>query len=60
MAWWRPFAQIRTIMFVLIASMLVVIGIILFIVFAAKKKTEGVDLGDRAVNPTNEPCNDTP
>ena len=42
-------------MFVFIVSMLVIIGIIMFLVFAAKKKKEGQDLGDSRVNPTNEP-----
>jgi hypothetical protein len=55
-----PFFLKRYDMFVFIVGILVIIGIILFLVFAAKKKKEGVDLGDRAANPTNEPFNPNP
>lgn len=47
-------------MFVFIIGILVIIGIILFIVFAAKKNKEGTGLGDPTVNPTNEPFNSNP
>lgn len=47
-------------MFVFIVGILVIIGIILFLVFAAKKKSEGTSLGDPKANPTNEPFNPNP